>query len=227
MEEREKIQNKLDARQKLAAMSREELINLSHEASEFDRFISGLADSMNCVFVCYAYRYDDIIRDMIRNNMDRLEEDETLSQNVYKVLNNLNEYANHSPGFKREFSDQYEAIESQSLGLYKLEMSLTDFDKNAADYFRKMMDYRFEDMRSDKKYLATVNYLVKYHSEYMSSCHILPSVQDTLCNVDRGDFSSRKEYHTFKKVANKTMSKFEKNRRILYKEREKIKIKDN
>ena len=56
MLEKEIIQSKLDARQKLATLSEEELIALAKNPEEFDKFIKGYAQSINYIYICYAYR---------------------------------------------------------------------------------------------------------------------------------------------------------------------------
>lgn len=210
MDVKEIIQNKLDARQKLATMSKEELVELSKNPEEFDRFIDGFSRSMNAAFVCYAYQYNDIIREMISNNMDRIGENDDLSQRVHFILRHFQSYGEETEGYRREFFYQYEAVEAQSLNIDKLGLGVKDLDKVAATYFRRMTNLEMEDMRSDKNYLATVSYLAKYYPEYMTYTYMLPEIQKTLSHVDKKDFDSKEEYKAFKKVATKTLNKMSK-----------------
>lgn len=219
MDAKEIIQKKLDARQKLATMNREELVALSKNPEEFDRFIDGFSRSMSSVFVCYAYQYNDIIREMISNNMDRLEGNDDLSQRVHFILHHFDSFGKESEGYRREFFYQFEAVEAQCLHIDKLGLGVKDLDKVAATYFKRMTNLEMDSMRSDKNYLATVSYLVKYHPEYMTYSYMLPEIQKTLSHVEQKDFASKDEYKAFKKVANKTMNRISKEGHRIRKER--------
>lgn len=221
MEVKEIIQSRLDAREKLATLSKEELITLARTPEEFDKFISGYALSMNKLYVCYAYRYNDIIRMMINENMDRLEGNEELSNNVYHVLGHLDSFAKESAEDRYEFACQFQAIEEHELGLDRFDSTLEDFDKNAAGIFRKMKELDFDDIKTDNNYLATVRFLGRFYAGYMSNTYMLPSIQQTLSHVDRDDFETKDEYKKFKRSATKTMYKFDKSLAKVRKERAK------
>jgi len=224
MLEKEIIQSKLDARQKLASLSEEDLITLAKNPEEFDKFIKGYALSINYIYICYAYRYNDIIRKMINENMGRLEGNEELTNNVYHILNHFNKHSKDSYGTRVEFFNQFQAIEETCLGLDKFNLSLEDFDKKAADYFRIMEDNNFDDIKTDPMFLATINYMTKYHPTYATFCYMIPSIQDYLCHVDKKDFEDKKEYRKFKRAASKTMNNLTKAGRKVRKEREKVKL---
>jgi len=223
MEERKIIQSKLDARQKMVKLSNEELLNLSKDVEKFDEFIFGFANAMDFIFVCYAYQYNDIIRKMINENIDRIDENEELSQSVYKILNNLDAYSKENSDYRREISDQYEAVEAQSLYIDKFKMTLADFDKMAADCFKKMNADEIDSVPTDKNFISVVNYLVKYHPVYLSNCDILSDIKSKLTNVNVDSFDNKKEYKTIKKVASKTLTRLEKKLNLMEKEQVKIK----
>ena len=209
MEVKEIIQSRLDAREKLATLTNEELVELARNPEEFDKFISGYALSMNNLFVCHAYNKDGIIRKMINENMDRLDGNEELSNNVFRVLKYLDSYSKESAEDRYEFTCQYEALEEHALCLDRFGASLDDFDKNAAGIFRKMKELDFDGLKTDKFYLATLNFLGRYYPDYMSNTYMLPSIYPTLSHVDKSDFEDKKEYRTFKRAVNKTASNFD------------------
>ena len=209
MEVKEIIQSRLDAREKLAILTDEELIELARNPEEFDKFISGYALSMNNLFVCHAYNKDGIIRKMINENMDRLDGNEELSNNVFRVLKYLDSYSKESAEDRYEFTCQYEALEEHALCLDRFGASLDDFDKNAAGIFRKMKELDFDGLKTDKFYLATLNFLGRHYPDYMSNTYMLPSIYPTLSHVDKSDFEDKKEYRTFKRAVNKTASNFD------------------
>lgn len=224
MLEKETIQSKLDARQKLATLSDEELIALAKNPEEFDKFIKGYAQSINYIYICYAYRYNDIIRKMINENMGRLEGNEELTNNVYHVLNHFDRHSKDSYGTRTEFYNQFQAIEEDSLELRRFDLSLEVFDKKAADYFRKMTGGEFSDIKTDPMYIATVNYMAKYHPVYATFCYMIPTIQGDLSHVDKNAFEDRKQYRKFRRAANKTLSNLTKAGRKVRKEREKAKL---
>lgn len=209
MEVKEIIQSRLDAREKLATLTDEELMVLAKNPVEFDKFISGYALSMNNLFVCHAYKKDGIIRKMISENMDRLDGNEELSNNVFRVLKYLDSYSKESAEDRYEFTCQYEALEEHALCLNRFGASLDDFDKNAAGIFRKMKELDFDGLKTDKFYLATLNFLGRHYPDYMSNTYMLPSIYPTLSHVDKSDFEDKKEYRTFKRAVNKTASNFD------------------
>lgn len=210
MEEREIILSKLNARQKLASLSEEKLLSLAEDSKEFDYLMGGLARCMSPSFVCYAYRYNDILREMIKKNMARIGENEELSQNVYKILGYLDEYDSKGAKFRSDFTPQYEYIFMASLGLNKLGVSLESFDKNALDMFDRIENLEIAEIKNNEYYLATVSYLVHYHPEYLKSSHVIFSIQNSLHNVNRNDFDNGDKYKAFKKVANMNIKKLQK-----------------
>ena len=222
MEVKEIIQSRLDAMEKLATLTNEELVELARNPEEFDKFISGYALSMNNLFVCHAYNKDGIIRKMINENMDRLDENEELSNNVFHVLKYLDSYSKESAEDRYEFTCQYEAIEENALCLDRFGASLNDFDKNAASIFRKMKELDFDSIKTDKYFLATVNFLGRHYPDYMSNTYMLPSIQQTLSHVDKGDFEDKKEYKKFKRAATKTLYRFDRSLSKARKERAKV-----
>ena len=224
MLEKEVIQNKLDARQKLASLSEEELMTLARNPEEFDKFIAGYALSINYIYVCYAYRYNDIIKKMINENMSRLDGNEELTNNVFHVLNHFDRQSKDSYALRTEFYNQFEALETASLKLDKFGLTLEDFDKKAADYFRKMTSGDFEDIKTDPMYLATVNYMAKYHPTYATFCYMNPTIQGHLSHVDKKSFEDKKEYRKFRRAANRTMNHLTKVGRKVRVEREKAKL---
>ena len=209
MEVKEIIQSRLDAREKLATLTDEELMVLAKNPVEFDKFISGYDLSMNNLFVCHAYKKDGIIRKMISENMDRLDGNEELSNNVFRVLKYLDSYSKESVEDRYEFTCQYESIEEYDLCLNRFGASLDDFDKNAAGIFRKMKELDFDGLKTDKFYLATLNFLGRHYPDYMSNTYMLPSIYPTLSHVDKSDFEDKQEYRKFKRAVNKTASNFD------------------
>ena len=210
MKEKEIIQSRLDAMEKMATLSDDELMEVARNPEEFDKFISGYVLSMNKLYVCHAYAKNDIIRKMIKENMDRLEGNEELSNSVYFILKRLDNYSNETAEDRYEFTCQYESLEEHALCLDRFGVSLTDFEKNAASIFRKMKELEFDDIKTDKFYLATVNFLGKYYADYMSNTYMLPSIYPTLSHVDKSAFADKKEYRTFKRATNKTAANFDK-----------------
>lgn len=208
MEEREIIQNKLKSMQKLESFSDEELLALSE--TDFSVVMKGLAICMNSTFVCYAYKYNDIVRKMINKNRRVVEENDELNQSVYKILSHLNEYDSRGLTFRREFSPQYESVTMSYLGLDKLQMSLHDFYIHAPGVLDNIENVELEEIRSNKYFLAMVSYLATFHPEYLIDSHMIFSIQNTLSNINKNDFNSVEEYRSFKKVANKTMTKLQK-----------------
>ena len=57
-----------------------------------------------------------------------------------------------------------------------------------------MKELEFDDIKTDKFYLATVNFLGKYYADYMSNTYMLPSIYPTLSHVDKSAFADKKEY---------------------------------
>lgn len=223
MEEKEMIRCKLSARNKLASLSEDELLKLSDDEKEFDYFLKGLASCMNSSFVCYAYRYNDIIVEMIKRNIHRMEGNEEQTNDVYQVLSHLNEYASKSYEFRDDFTPQYEFIVSDAFGLNKFNISLKEFDKNALNVWDKMNEFKFEELKNDKYYLTTIGYLVYYHPEYVIKCEMLPQIKDTLNNINSEDFEDKKEFKKYKSVAKKTMRNLEKNAKKKVKEIQRFK----
>ena len=222
MSEKEMIQSELNAREKLASLSDDELLELASNPNDFDYLMDGLAKCMNPSFVCYAYQYNDIVRKMININRGRIVEDEKLTEDVYKVLCHLNEYDSRSYEFREDFTGQYVSIVRDALGLRKLGISLEDFDKNALGTWKKMSSLDFEDLNNDKYCLAVFNYLVYYHPEYMRKAEFLPFVQDMFGKVDEKDFDTKKEYKSFKRVAKKSMNNLDKYTKKKVKENERF-----
>lgn len=200
VEEKEQIQSKLDAREKLAVLGFGELVELSKDPNKFDYFMEGIALSMSNTFVCYMYPYFGVVKEMINQNMSRLNDNEELSQNVFRVLSYVEQYDKHDNGYKSEFNAQYESLVAANLKLDKLGITLKDFYAHAASRFRDMTNGKIQDMRNDKYYAATVLYLSKYHPEYLRNCYMIPEIFDTLYNPKKEDFDSRKDYKAFKKV---------------------------
>lgn len=227
MEVKEIIQDKLDARKKLVTFSREELMGLSRNPEEFDKFIEAYSMSMTHVYACYAYRYNDIIRDMIKVNQDRVFNDYPLINNVYHIERSLDSFGKLSYYDQDDFSGQFEAIETRALGIDTFGMSLASFEKEAASVFEKMTDMKFEEVQTEKSYIGVVNYLAKYHADYLSNSYMLPSILSSLSHVDKDSFADKKEYKTFKKAANRTLTNVEKACRKVRKERAKVLAKDN
>jgi len=199
--ERKQIQSKLDAREKLARLSNEELLELSKNPSDFDYFVEGLAIGMNYGSVCYLYQYFGIIKEMINNNMDRMASNEEMSQNALYVLRYLTLYDKHDYKYKVDFSAQYKSLVASNLKLDKLGMDLNDLDKFAATMFSAISEGNIEDIQCDKYYVATVAYLSKYHPQYLQDCPSLMKIYDTIYNPNRHYFASKKDYNAFKKVA--------------------------
>lgn len=210
MEVKEIIQSRLDAMEKIATLSDEELMEVARNPEEFDKFINGYALSMNKLYVCHAYAKNGIIRKMISENMDRLEGNEELSNSVYYILKRFDNYANESAEDRYEFTCQYESLEEHALCLDKFGVTLTDFEKNAAGIFRKMKELDFDGLKTNKYYLATINFLGRYYADYMSNTYMLPSIYPTLSHVDKKDFDDKKEYRTFKRATNRTAINFDK-----------------
>ena len=200
VEEKERIQIKLDAREKLATLGFGELVELSKDPNKFDYFMEGIAMSMSNTFVCYMYPYFGVVKEMINQNMSRLNDNEELSQNVFKVLSFFEQYDKHDGGYKSEFNAQYESLVSADLRLDKLGITLKEFYQNAADRFRRMTDGKIDEMRTDKYYAATVVYLSKYHPEYLRNCYMIPEIFSTLYNPKKSDFENKNDYKTFKKI---------------------------
>ena len=223
VEEKEQIQSKLDAREKLASLGFGELIELSKDPNKFDYFMEGLANSMSNTFVCYMYPYFSVVREMINQNKSRLNENEDLSQHVFKVLSYFEQYDKYDPGYKSEFYDQYVSVVVSSLRLDKLGLTLKDFYSQAADRFRRMTDGKIDEMRSDKYYAATVAYLSKHHPEYLRNCYMIPVIYDTIYHPNKNDFEDKKDYKAFKKVASTISSNLAKYER----ERAKVKSKES
>ena len=226
MLEKEIIQSKLDARQKLATLSEEELIALAKNPEEFDKFINGYAQSINYIYICYAYIYNDIIRKMINENMSRLEGNEELTNNVYRVLNHFDRHSKDSYATRVEFYNQFQAIEEENLQLSRFGLSLEEFDKKAADYFRKMTSGEFSDIKTDPMYVAIVNYMAKYHPTYATYCYMIPTIQGDLSHVDKKAFEDKKEYRRFRRAANKTLNNLTRAGRKVRTEREKAMLLD-
>ncbi len=206
VEEKEQIQSKLDAREKLASLGFGELIELSKDPNKFDYFMEGLANSMSNTFVCYMYPYFSVVREMINQNKSRLNDNEDLSQNVFKVLSYFEQYDKHDAGYKSEFNAQYESLVVSDLRLDKLGITLKDFYGQAADRFRRMTEGKINEMRSDKYYAATVAYLSKYHPEYLRNCYMIPDIYRTIYNPRREDFTEKKDFKAFKKVGSTVSS---------------------
>lgn len=204
--EEEQIQSRLDAREKLASLGFGELIELSKDPNKFDYFIEGIANSMSNTFVCYMYPYFSVVREMINQNKSRLNENEDLSQHVFKVLSYFEQYDKYDSGYKSEFYDQYVSVVVSSLRLDKLGLTLKDFYSQAADRFRRMTDGKIDEMRSDKYYAATVAYLSKYHPEYLRNCCMIPDIYKTIYRPKEEDFAEKKDYKAFKKVGSTVSS---------------------
>lgn len=215
IETKEQIQSRLDAREKLASLGFGELVELAKDPNKFDYFMNGLSLSINSTYVCYLYPYFGVIREMINQNLSRLDDNEKLSYDVFRVLNYIETYDKHNHGYKSEFNAQYESLVVANIRLDKLGISLKDFDRNAATYYKKIEEGNVEDIKTDKYYIATVSYLSKYHPEYFRNWHMLPTIFDTIYHPKKEDFEDKKDYKAFKKVASgisSNMAKYGKER---------------
>ena len=82
----------------------------------------------------------------------------------------------------------------------------------------------FEDIKTDPMYLATVNYMAKYHPTYATFCYINPMIQCHLSHVDKNAFDDKKEYRKFRRAASRTMNDLTKAGRKVRAKREKAKL---
>ena len=218
MEEKEMIRCMLSARYNLASLSKEELLNLASDEKEFDYFLAGLSSCMNYSFVFYAYRYMDVIIEMFKKNIHRMDENEKVADGITEVLLYLNEYDSKGYKFRDDFTPQYEFIVSEALGLRKFDVSLKDFDKNALIIWDKINEFKFDELKSDKYYLMTFAYLVYFHPEYVRNWEILPQIKESLNNFNKNDFKDKKEMKKYKSVVNKVMRNLEKHNKKKIKE---------
>ena len=224
MNEREEIRNSLLSKKMLATLSDEELLKRTEGKEAFSKFIAGIAYVMTPVYVCYAYKDNDILRKIIsrglENNSDLSMETQ---RDVITVLQNLNEYSNRDQEFRYEFTTQYESIETHALGLTKLGMTLEEMDSVLLDMFDKINSGNIDDVKTDKNYLATVSYLARRHSSYLRNSFMIPEIKKSLCFVDKNAFDDRKEYKAFKRVASTTLRRIEKSYKYEKKNQQKVK----
>lgn len=216
---KKQIQSKLDARKLLVSLNCGELLVLSQDKEKFDYFISGLAENMNIVFVCYIYPYFGVIKEMINNNLSRLDEDEELNQNVYKVLDYISRFDKYDRDYKIDFNEQYSFSLANRLFLNKLGISVVNFDKRAGNIFKMITENDIDTIKNDRYYLAVVSYLAKYYPDYLINSDNYDVIYRSISSPKREEFLDKNDYKVFKKVGSLILDNIKRYERKCLKEK--------